>query len=102
MGPMLSRLRRFLFSRGRKGDPEMVSCEQALRRLFEYLDGELDDGWREGVRTHLEVCRRCYPHLLFEQSFLDLVSRTGRAESAPPGFRDRVVEALATEGFGSN
>ena len=61
------------------GDPggAMIGCEEALRKVYEYLDGELDAEWGERVRAHVEICRECYPHFNFERVFLDHVrSRT--------------------------
>ena len=43
---------------GGGGDgPAIPSCEEALERLYEFLDGELDDLTSEQVEAHFEVCR---------------------------------------------
>jgi hypothetical protein len=48
-------------SSGGSGSPgervvAMIPCEEASARLFEYLDGELEDLSEEEVRHHLEIC----------------------------------------------
>ena len=52
-------------------DREMIGCEQAVERVYEFLDGELDAELMERVREHIEVCKRCYPYFNFERIFLD-------------------------------
>ncbi len=37
----------------------MISCQEAVRRLWEYLENDLDAGEREDVDGHLALCRRC-------------------------------------------
>ena len=77
----------------------MIPCEQALRILFEYLDGELEDVPAEEVRRHLEICRQCYPRVRFERAFLELLDRVGGGGSVPPALRGRVLATLAREGL---
>lgn len=79
--------------------PPMIECHEAMEKLFEFLDRELESGEHEQVARHFEVCARCYPHLRFEQSFRDALHRAREGESAPPEIRGRVVDALREEGF---
>jgi len=57
----------------------MIPCEEANARLFEYLDGELEDVSKEGVRLHLGACKECYPRVQFARHFLEALrgSRNG-------------------------
>lgn len=80
----------------RPGAPEL-SCEEALTRVYEYLDGELDSGEHDAVGRHLEKCRNCYPHFDFERLFLDYIHELGAGEKAKPGLEERVREMLASE-----
>lgn len=80
---------------GGPGDrPHDLPCEEAVARLFEYLDDELDDVSHEEVERHLEICARCYPRLVFERSFLDTLDRVKRGEGAPPELRNRVLALI--------
>ena len=77
---------------------EWISCEEALARLFEYLDGELVPESAEEVRHHLEVCDACYPEVKFTTEFRDAVERA--AEGQPPcpdGLRAKVARLLEQE-----
>lgn len=84
-----------------RGGPDVpdlreIGCEQALARMYEYLDGELPVGEHEAVRSHLEKCRRCYPHFDFERMFLDYVQEVGVRDTRRPGLEDRVRALLAS------
>lgn len=76
-----------------------ISCEEAAERLYEWLDEELDPEMSERVGTHLEVCARCYPVLVFERSFREAVQRVARADQAPQEVKDRILHQLASEGY---
>jgi anti-sigma factor (TIGR02949 family) len=96
---------RRLLHRLRKQPPEEepggITCQDAAERLFEWLDGELDEDMQGRVGTHLEACARCYPRLLFEKSFREAVTRAARDEEAPEELRARILKDLEAEGFGS-
>lgn len=37
----------------------MITCHEAVQRLWEYLDGALDAADRALIEEHLARCRRC-------------------------------------------
>lgn len=76
----------------------MISCDEAAARLFEYLDGELESASEEEVRSHLDVCKVCYPRVQFEKHFLEALGRSQTNGRASEELRNRVVQALAEEG----
>lgn len=79
-------------SRGEPLDP--IDCEEAVRRVYEFLDGELDQRTTERIRRHLEVCRRCYPYFNFERIFLDHVRSRGLGERRSQELERKVVRLL--------
>lgn len=46
---------------------DVTSCEEAVRLLAEFLDGELAEDARDGVDRHLRTCRSCYSRAEFER-----------------------------------
>lgn len=80
---------------GNRSSESELSCEEALSRVYEYLDGELDAGQHDAVRRHIQKCLRCYPHFDFERIFLDYVHELGAVEESRPGLEDRIREMLA-------
>src|SRR5439155_24359279 len=45
----------------------VIDCEEALRRLFEYLDAELHGELEREMAQHLERCRSCFSRVEFEK-----------------------------------
>lgn len=70
-------------------DDRIRSCEDALRLLATYLDGELDGDTRREVDRHLSTCRSCYSRSEFELGLKDQLGLLG-SEAPPPRLRDRV------------
>ena len=80
------------------GGPEMISCDDALRLVHEYLDGELENVSQAEVEAHFEACQRCYPHLRLERSFRQAVRRVATRETAPPELAVRLRELISEVG----
>jgi anti-sigma factor (TIGR02949 family) len=95
---LLERLKRLLARFGPRGDvterTEMISCEQALSAVYEYLDGELEPDSREQVTAHFEVCARCHPHLRLEESFRATLRDASGGVRLPEGVRERVLDLI--------
>lgn len=70
-----------------------ISCSEAVERVYEYLDGELDDEEADEVRCHIIKCKRCYPMYDWERMFLDFIRERGSRPEANPKLR-RTVESL--------
>lgn len=66
-----------------------MTCEEALRLLAAFLDGELHDGSAAAVEHHVEVCRSCYSRLEFERRLKAEIGRL-RQEEIPSAFQARI------------
>lgn len=86
-----------IFRSRRQNGSEGISCEEALRLVHEFIDGELDGVSRPEVQAHFERCQACYPHLRLEQRFREALRRACAQEKAPPELRSR-VEAIVSGG----
>ena len=74
-------------------------CDEALARMYEYLDGELDESdVVERIRFHLEDCPPCGDSFDFERR-LQHVVRERLAEEVPPDVMDRLRTVVRTEGL---
>lgn len=49
---------------------DFYSCEEAVKRLNEYLDHEMTAAERADVLKHLEICRPCLSRFTFEQTLV--------------------------------
>jgi anti-sigma factor (TIGR02949 family) len=74
---------------------DMISCAEALERLYEYLDGELTAHNAEEVRRHMEVCERCYPNVKFTTAFRDALHRASEGQPVcPDSLRKKVRRVM--------
>ncbi len=72
-----------------------MSCADAQRRFFEYLDRALGGEDAEALEAHLEACLECCDRLQFSRRLDSFVrSRLGEA-TLPLGLEERVHRALA-------
>ncbi|MBI1966726.1 MAG: zf-HC2 domain-containing protein [Gemmatimonadetes bacterium] len=70
----------------------MISCQEVITELWDYLDGELPAERAAAIADHLAECARCYPQYRFEYAFLAAVARQ-RAQG--PGPSEALVEKVA-------
>ena len=76
---------------------EMASggdCEQALRTLYYFLDGELTVARRQAIQRHLNECSPCLEAFDFEAELKLVVARCCR-DQVPEGLRQRIADVLA-------
>lgn len=80
----------------------MIRCEEALARLWEFLDGELPPENEDAVKKHLDICNRCYPQYDFQRAYFEFTRRVQDREHAPPSLRrrlfDKILEQEASDG----
>ncbi len=68
-------------------------CDEAIERLFEYLDSEVTDSDCLRIAAHLGVCDGCLDAASAEKHVRELIRRSC-VESAPEELRVRVVAQL--------
>jgi anti-sigma factor (TIGR02949 family) len=78
---------------------EVLTCQEAIRMLVEYLDNELDRDRSGALEDHLEACRGCRSRHEFEKGLRDRVSALGRAP-VDPDFQDRIRALVSRFGAG--
>jgi anti-sigma factor (TIGR02949 family) len=74
-------------------ETDAVGCEQALKRLLEFIDQELSDTEHDSVERHLRTCRSCFSRMEFESRLKQCLSALP-AEAAPSASRDRIRELI--------
>jgi len=85
---------------GQAGDPNMEEpesggdCEQALRTLYYFLDGELTYERRLAIQHHLDECSPCLEAFDFEAELKIVIARSCR-DQVPEGLRRRVADVLS-------
>ena len=71
----------------------MIPCSQAVRQLWEYLDGTVGEADRTKLEEHLGRCRRCCAELDFAREMRAFLVDRGRDE-IPPEVMDRFDATL--------
>ena len=58
----------------------MISCSDAVRQLWDYLDGAVDEEDRRAIGEHLDVCRRCCGEAEFATELRNFLATQSYAE----------------------
>lgn len=66
-----------------------ISCGEAVRSLWEFLDHGLDEGDHEAVENHLAFCMQCCGELEFAKELRQLL-RSQTAEGLPEDIHTRL------------
>ena len=70
------------------------TCEEAFRRLDDYLDRELSAEEMTLVHEHLDICAGCAREFNFEASVLRGVRQKLRQIDPPDSLQARILAAL--------
>jgi mycothiol system anti-sigma-R factor len=68
-------------------------CEQTLREIEAYLDGEVDDLQAAAVQAHLSDCHPCMDRAEF-RTHLKALIHDRCTEDEPAGLRDKILAAI--------
>jgi anti-sigma factor (TIGR02949 family) len=71
-----------------------TNCEEAFRRLDDFLDRQLNPDEMQVIEEHLEVCAWCAREFNFEASVLHGVKRKLRNLAAPADLLSRILSQL--------
>jgi len=72
-----------------------MTCKEATKQLYEYLDNELEENDYSKIKKHLEVCRKCCEKFEFEQVLKKVVRDRARIHRVPQNVRENIVKQLA-------
>lgn len=72
---------------------EPIDCEEALRLLAIYLDGELHGAEHMSVEHHLKTCRSCYSRGEFERRLKAELSSLAR-DDVRPAFEEHIRQLI--------
>jgi mycothiol system anti-sigma-R factor len=71
----------------------MITCAEAVKQLWDYLDGVLPDEDRAAIEEHLSFCRRCCGEVEFAEELRGFLAQHA-AEEVPTDVRRRLTEVL--------
>ena len=73
-----------------------VDCEEAVHRLYHFLDGELTEERRAVIQVHLDACHHCLEAYEFEYVLRQTIASRCR-EKVPEELLQRIASAIAHE-----
>ncbi|HBZ70671.1 MAG TPA: mycothiol system anti-sigma-R factor [Deltaproteobacteria bacterium] len=71
-----------------------MNCTEAVEKLWQYLDRELDSDTVAEIERHLQECRDCFSKAEFERHLRLILRRSCGCEQAPPELRARLHRLL--------
>ena len=71
-----------------------MTCEEAVKKLYDYIDKELDPNVIRQIDKHLEICRMCCDHFEFEKRMKSLVHESCFQNRAPNYLKLKIVDDL--------
>lgn len=71
-----------------------TNCEEAFRKLNDFLDRRLTPEETRIIEEHLEICAWCAREFAFETSVLHGLKRKVKQLDAPPGLLSRILKQL--------
>lgn len=79
---------------GRTRASTPLECSEALLRMFEYLDGEMDHTDASSVQEHLAECAECLRQYRLDEMVKVVVKRSCGRETAPLALRQTILHRL--------
>jgi mycothiol system anti-sigma-R factor len=73
-----------------------MDCEQAIHRVYEYLDGELTMWRRRAITRHLDECPPCADGFVFEVELRRVIVWKCH-EEVPPELKAKIAKALGLD-----
>lgn len=73
---------------------DRTNCEEAFRRLNDFLDRRLSPEEMRIIEAHLEICAWCSREFNFETSVLEGVKRKLRQLEVPPDLASKILSQL--------
>jgi mycothiol system anti-sigma-R factor len=79
----------------------MPDCNETLRELYAFLDGELPSGEYASVESHIHGCMDCLQAFDFQAELKAVVARKCRNDEVPPGLLERIKSCFGDDALES-
>ncbi len=73
---------------------EYNQCQEAVKKLTEFLSHELRPDEETEVKRHLSQCRGCFAKFHFEETLLRTIRDRAEQVRAPGALRDKIMTLL--------
>jgi anti-sigma factor (TIGR02949 family) len=69
---------------------DRLTCEDVVRRLYDYVDRELSEPEMQAVAKHLETCAHCVEAHHVEARMVEAIRSRLRRSEVPEGLADKI------------
>jgi len=76
---------------GAHGDDDVAHCGEVLQRVYELLDGEMNETDVARLKSHIEECGPCFAEYNLDAMLKALLRRSCGCEEAPVELRRRIL-----------
>jgi len=80
---------------GAHGDDDVAHCGEVLQRVYELLDGEMNETDVARLRAHIEDCAPCFAEYNLDAMLKALLRRSCVCEEAPVELRRRILVQIS-------
>jgi anti-sigma factor (TIGR02949 family) len=72
----------------------MDDCNDTIRELEAFLDGELSDDGHHAIHAHLAGCTDCLQAFDFQAELRTVIAAKCRSDEMPPGLLSRIEQCF--------
>jgi mycothiol system anti-sigma-R factor len=72
----------------------VITCREAVKQLWEYLDGAVEESQRASIEEHLRFCRRCCGEVEFAGELRSFLVANAE-DDLPADVRARLLGTLS-------
>jgi mycothiol system anti-sigma-R factor len=73
--------------------PQRSECEEAIHKIYHFMDGLLDEEKRKQIAKHLDDCKPCGKAFDFEQEIRKVIADKCK-DVVPESLREKIAEAI--------
>lgn len=77
----------------------MISCTDAVRQLWDFVENDLEVDEREKIEEHLAFCRRCCGEVEFAEELRNFMARRPTIDVPPPVLSrfEKLIDSLDSQ-----
>ena len=77
-----------------------IDCDEVMRQLFDFLDGEVDEKAEHEIHHHIDECRSCFTRVEFERVLKERI-RASKEEPLPESLQNRITDLMKNLDLGN-
>jgi len=72
----------------------MLDCDKAREKLYDYLDGEVNQAQTVVILDHLDRCRFCFSGVEFERVLRIMIQKYWKSVRPSMSFREEIANEI--------